>query len=171
MLCMLACAVIFALAIGPSALRWAVDRVMDEDGSLTGAQAEAALQEMFQRRWGIELTPIGKILAYRQGGRDTSLWFLFRIGPSAMDRIKAQLIARRGTPNPDEWVVNETDDLATFPFYPSDHGAPPWWRPQDVPDKDVLSLRHSYPDGRAGNGYWFVFSRKTGLVYVFEWSS
>jgi hypothetical protein len=79
----------------------------------------------------------------------TSRHFQLKVPPSDIPLLKAYASTTLGP------EANDADDWLLLPG-----GAPPpWWRPRDLPDGDLLT------SGDRG----FVFSAKTGIVYVVEW--
>jgi hypothetical protein len=80
-------------------------------------------------------------------GRDSISWYKASINPNDVAAFKESIFAnRRGT-------ISDVDNVRGLI---AETNPPRWWDVQDVPDPDVL---------KDFNGR-FVFSRKTGLVYV-----
>ena len=113
-----------------------------------------------------EFQALKVLRGWRTYGRDGSTYLLLQGSAADVDAAKAAFLA---TP-PEAHArlqINDDDDFKTRPF--ENEPGPDWWQPKQLPDPDVLAISH---DGDYRNrGIWLVFSRKTGLVYAYIWTT
>jgi hypothetical protein len=86
-----------------------------------------------------------------EDGPDSSVrWYKLWVNPAEMDAFKANVRheMERGSPGD----VQDADTLDRLPAF----DPPRWWRPQELPDAELL--HHHY--------HWLVVSRRTGTVYL-----
>jgi hypothetical protein len=94
------------------------------------------------------------------GWNDSSDWYRFSIDPAEIDQFKHRLIqtaAQLGCTVDDRDGRRVTNLVGGI-------NPPWWWDPERLDDGDVLSISTS-------RGWWFVFSKRQGIVYLYFWST
>lgn len=150
--------IISLLMIGVSASLPAIYRYgMDGPSNpFTPAQQAVRATMLFQNCWRIKIQPADVLQSGHESGRDSSDWYLIRMDSARIDELKARVISAAKV-TPGVTIIDDSDRLDSYPFV--GQKVPAWWKPQSLPDLDVL----------ATTGHWFAFSRLTGQVYLFEW--
>jgi hypothetical protein len=109
-----------------------------------------------------EYAPCEPLKGWQNYGDGLSKWLLLRVPTSKVADLKDRVIAS-GSKRQGFERIDDGDQMPTG-GNPGASMPPLWWHPDALDDPDILHVR------LRGGGDWFVFSRNSGLVYIYIWS-
>jgi hypothetical protein len=133
----------------------------ERDMVLSDTQARELINQHFEPRLGRTLQIERVTHAMRHMGKDDTYRLMYTVAPTEFAALKTALITKLAT---EGWRVDDDDVLYT---QPASLGAPEWWKPEELPDPDVLkAIRHS---PARHWGIWLAYSQETRTAYLCIW--
>jgi len=131
--------------------RWAIAHPLPEDVT------RAALGSAFN--WDGPNTGIkfDAIKGETTGRHESSVFFLAHTTAPEIDRIKENVISP-ASPGLQTKDVQEHAEAEFARRTMRHRNFPNWWNTNALPDADVVRVNHT----------WFIFSKSTGLIYVYR---
>jgi hypothetical protein len=119
--------------------------------------------------WGLQMPAAWRPVRGATAHDDfDSRWYLVELPPKDIDRFLDAVTCGLEKHPKLKWTIHHDDGpVSSVSLH---RGAPRWWRPNSLTDKESVSLTGSIAGGGT-HGYWIVFSRSSGTIFIYYWAT